>query len=84
MGVFGLGLFVWLLWRCWSLSLTGTRLATNRFDRQLAVGLGGATLALVISCGFGDRFFSIEIVGGYWLLCALVQDQVFESRRLRG
>ena len=84
MGIFGLVIFIWLLWRCWALSLAGARAADNRFDRQLAVGLGGATLALAISCGFGDRFFSIEIIGNYWLLCAVVQDLVLERRGQKG
>jgi O-antigen ligase len=81
MGIFGLGLFVWLLWKCWKLSTDGVKLAATRFDRQLAVGVGAATLAMAISCAFGDRFFSILITGNFWLACALVDDARLERAR---
>jgi O-antigen ligase len=81
MGIFGLGLFVWLLWKCWKLSADGVKQAATRFDRQLAVGVGAATLAMAISCAFGDRFFSILITGNFWLACALVDDARLERAR---
>jgi len=80
MGVFGLLAFLWLLWKCMKLSLEGVRRAANRADRQLAVALGAATLSLAISCAFGDRFFEITNTGNFWMLCALVQNQVLEAR----
>jgi O-antigen ligase len=80
MGVFGLALFLGLLWRCWSLAEEGRRLAVDRVDRQLALGLAAATLALAISCAFGDRFFSVLISGNFWVACALVDDLVSERR----
>jgi hypothetical protein len=80
MGVVGLGLFLALLWRCWSLARLGQRLAKDRADRQLALGLTAATLALAISCAFGDRFFSPLLSGNFWLLCALVDDLVTERK----
>jgi O-antigen ligase len=80
MGVLGLLLFLWLLWRCWALAMEGMRRARDRADRQLALGLAAATVALAISCAFGDRFFSILITGNFFLLCALVEDAVVESR----
>ena len=80
MGVFGLLAFLWLLWRCMRLSFEGVRRAASRADRQLAVALGAATLSIAISCAFGDRFFEIQNTGNFWMLCALVQDQVIESR----
>jgi O-antigen ligase len=80
MGIFGLGLFVWLLWRCWKLAMDGARAARTRFDRQLSVGLAGATLALAASCAFGDRFFTVLITGPFWVLCALVDDVLQERR----
>jgi hypothetical protein len=83
MGIFGLLLFVALLWRCWILARDGMRLARDRGERQLALGLGAATLALAISCAFGDRFFSILISGNFWLLCAVVDDMVTERRAVR-
>ncbi|MBI5709100.1 MAG: O-antigen ligase family protein [Candidatus Eisenbacteria bacterium] len=81
LGIFGLLLFLVLLWRCWKLSQDGLRAARSPFDRQLAVGLGAATLALVISCAFGDRFFNILITGNFWLACALVNDLLLERQR---
>jgi O-antigen ligase len=80
MGILGLGLFIWLLWRCWALGIAGERAAATRFDRQLAIGLTGATLALTVSCAFGDRFFSVVVTGPYWVICALVNDLVLERR----
>lgn len=80
MGVLGLLALGWLFWKCWRLSVAGMRAATSKFDRQLSVGLAGATLALIVSCAFGDRFFNILITGSFWMLCALVNDLVLEKR----
>jgi O-antigen ligase len=80
MGILGLVLFCYLLWRCLSLAHAGIRAATTVFDRQLGVGLAAATLALAASCAFGDRFFNILISGNFWILCALVNDVVLERQ----
>jgi O-antigen ligase len=80
MGVLGLLLFLTLLWGCWALARDGVRLARDRADRQLALGFAAATIALAISCAFGDRFFSPLIAGNFWLACALVDDLVSERR----
>lgn len=74
MGVLGLLAFCWLLWSCWRLADAGRRAAQTRFDRQLAVGVGAMTIALALSCAFGDRFFSILITGNFWIACAIVND----------
>jgi len=78
MGIFGLGFFCLLLWKCWRLGEDAARVATRPFDRQLAIGLAGATITMAVSCAFGDRFFSIVIAGGFWLVCALVDDILSE------
>jgi len=78
MGIFGLALFVWLLWSCWKMTMDATRAARSRFDRQLAVAVGAATLAMAVSCAFGDRFFSILITGNFWIACALVNDALLD------
>jgi O-antigen ligase len=83
MGIGGLLLFLWLLARCLGLAFTGARAATLPLDRQAGVGLAGATLAMAISCMFGDRFFSILITGNYWVACAIVEDMIQERRRER-
>ena len=80
MGVLGLLLFLALLWSCWTLARDGMRLARDRADRQLALGFAAATIALAISCAFGDRFFSTLISGNFWLAGALVNDLVRERR----
>jgi O-antigen ligase len=80
MGIFGLLVFVLLLWRCFKLAEDGVRAARSRFDRQLAVGVGAATVAMAISCAFGDRFLSILITGNYWIACALVNDALLERK----
>ncbi len=80
MGVLGLALLLALMWRCWTLAREGIRLARDRADRQLSLGVAAATLALAVSCAFGDRFFSPLIAGNFWLACALVDDLVSERR----
>lgn len=74
MGLLGFGLFLWVLWTCWAVAGDTIRKATSRFDRQLGVGLGAATLALVVSCAFGDRYFNVLVAGGYWMVVALAED----------
>jgi O-antigen ligase len=80
MGIGGLLVFLLLLWRCFRLAEDGIRYARSRFDRQLAVGVGAATVAMAASCAFGDRFLSILITGNYWIACALVNDALLERR----
>jgi O-antigen ligase len=79
MGILGLVLFVLLMWNCWTLAMKGLRLAKTKFDRQLALGLAAATLTLAWSCAFGDRVFSILVMGSFWMMCALVDDMVQEA-----
>jgi O-antigen ligase len=79
-GIVGIALFLWLLWKCWALSAATLRVARTRFDRQLGIGLGAATIGLAISCAFGDRFFNIMLTGGFWVLCALAEDILHEAR----
>lgn len=82
MGIAGLVVLLVILWRCWRLARDGARAARTRFDRQLAIGLGGATLALALVSIFGDRFFNVVVTGNFWLLCAVVNDLVLEQRAL--
>jgi O-antigen ligase len=80
MGIPGLAAFLWLLYQCFSLAWRGTRLATNRMDRQLAVGFNGAVVAVSVSCMLGDRFHEVLTMGGFWMMAAMVQEMVFERR----
>lgn len=80
-GIIGLGLFAWLVWKCWALGYETWRRARQAFDRALGVGLCGATVTLAVNCAFGDRFFNVVIASGFWMLCALAEDSLAESRR---
>jgi O-antigen ligase len=82
MGLFGLLVLVWILWRCWWLGLRVRRLAADPFDRQLGIALSAATLALAVACMTGDRFLNIMISGNFWLLAALC-DAVLREHRER-
>lgn len=81
MGVLGLLALVWFFWKLWALAWRGARVAEDAMDRQLAVGLGAATLVIVISCAFGDRFWPITVTGNLWLLAAIVDDMVIEREK---
>jgi O-antigen ligase len=81
MGVFGLGLLLFLLWKCLALGRAGERAAGSGFDRQLGVGLSSLTIVLAVCCAFGDRFFPIVITGNFWLLCGLVNSVIDERAR---
>ena len=76
MGALGLVLFLWLLWKAWRLGDEGVRRARDGFDRSVAVGLCGAVVTMAVSCAFGDRFFNVIISSGFWILCALVDNQL--------
>ena len=80
LGLLGLALFLWLLWTVWRMSLTATRLATDPFQRQMAVAYGAAVIALVVSCMFGDRFYQVTIAGNFWVFSALITDLVQEKK----
>ena len=81
LGIIGLAVFAWLIVTCWRLGDRAVRIARNRFDRAIGVGVCAATVGMAISCAFGDRFFSVVIANGFWMLCALAQDAVFEQER---
>jgi putative inorganic carbon (HCO3(-)) transporter len=46
--------------------------APDSNDRQLALGVAAATLALMICNFFGDRFTYIMLIGQYWMLAGIV------------
>ncbi|TMQ70806.1 MAG: hypothetical protein E6K80_07390 [Candidatus Eisenbacteria bacterium] len=76
MGIPGLVLYVVLLAACWALGMAGLAAASNPFERQLAIGLQAALLSVAINCWFGDRFFELDIMCAFWIVCALVNDFV--------
>ncbi len=83
MGILGLALFTALLWQCWSLCSEAARRARAPFDRALAIGVGGAVVSMAVSCAFGDRFFNVIIASNFWVLMALVEHSLIESREAR-
>lgn len=78
MGLFGLLVLLWTMYRCMALGWEATRKALTRFDRSLGIGLTGAAITLAVNCVFGDRFFSILTTGNFWMLCALADDMLSE------
>lgn len=83
MGLIGISVFLGLLWRCWTICDEAARRARSGFDRALAIGVGGAVISMAVTSAFGDRFFNIIIATSFWILLALVEDSVLESRAVR-
>jgi O-antigen ligase len=78
LGIVGLGVFLWLMWKVWRLADRCARDARERFDRAIGLGLAGAVVTLAISCAFGDRFWSPVVVSSFWVLCALAESALRE------
>ncbi len=71
LGLFGTLAFLLLLGACWYQAERAVRGAGERFQRQVSVGFQAALLALATSCAFGDRFFSLAVMGNFWVMAAL-------------
>ena len=80
MGILGFLVLLWVFWKCFRIGLDGIRLAKTDWDRQLSIGLAASTLVLAVSCAFGDRFFAVNVVGNFWILCALADTVRLEHR----
>ena len=80
MGIPGLLAYVVLLAACWALGMSGVAHASDKYERQLAIGLQGAVLCVAINCWFGDRFYELDIMCGFWIACALVNDFVNRAK----
>lgn len=76
LGIGGLVVFVMLLWRTFALTLKAAKVAKRRFDRAIALGMGGAVASMAVSCAFGDRFWSPVVVSSFWVMAALVEDSI--------
>jgi len=76
MGIPGLVVYVILIAACWALGLSGAAHASSKYERQIAIGLQGAVLAMAVNCWFGDRFYELDIMCAFWVTCALVNDFV--------
>lgn len=72
-GILGLGIFLWLLWSCWSAC---RRLIRSTDDnRLLALGIGGCAYLVCVAVVniFGDRFNYISISGYTFLLIGMIE-----------
>ncbi len=76
LGAFGLFLFVFVLWKVWRVSERAAKAARSRFDRAIAVGTGGAVVTMLVSCAFGDRFWSPVVVSSLWVMAAVTEDSL--------
>jgi O-antigen ligase len=81
MGILGLLLFLALMGRCLWLAEQARKHARTAFDRGLALALSGATVSMMVSCAFGDRFFNVVIASSFWVICALAEDSLSERGR---
>lgn len=79
MGVWGLALFLWVLWKCLALAEKGIRRATSRFERQVAIGLSASVAVVAINCWFGDRFLEFDIMCAFWIAAAIVSDSLLRA-----
>lgn len=69
------GLLLRALWQGWKLFKIGS----NSFYRGLGLGFLGATLSIMITNGFGDRW-SYYVLGGYfWILLGIVDQGIINS-----
>lgn len=73
LGILGSAALLFLLGSCWRLGERGIRLARDRFERQVSIGFQGALIACILACIFGDRFLSVTVMGGFWVLAAVVE-----------
>ncbi len=80
MGILGVALFVFILWKLWELGDRVVRKPASRFDRALGLGLCAGVLSMAVSCAFGDRFFNVQLSAGLWIVAGLVEDGWRESR----
>uniref|UniRef100_A0A832I123 O-antigen ligase-related domain-containing protein n=1 Tax=Eiseniibacteriota bacterium TaxID=2212470 RepID=A0A832I123_UNCEI len=76
MGILGLGLFVWILVASARLGWAAWRQGRDAWERHVGLGFLAVTLATVVNCLFGDRFYQITISGNFWLLAAVVDNQL--------
>jgi O-antigen ligase len=80
MGLIGLGLLLYLFYAVGRMAVDAMRAARDRWERQLGLGLLAATLVMAVNCAFGDRFYQITVSGNFWLLAAIVNNQLDGER----
>lgn len=65
----------WLLWRLARLALIVRRAAAGNGTEALGLGAGFAVcaLAMVMTNLYGSRFLEGSVMGGFWILCGLME-----------
>ena len=71
-GVFGLGLFLWLLGKTFRVGLAFSRRAKDPFYASLGLGLAGWLVAAFFANLFGDRWNYLQICGYMWVIAGMV------------
>lgn len=68
---------VWLLWRIARLTLVVNRASVRRGNEALGLATGFAVcaLAMLMTNLYGSRFLEGTVMGGFWILCGLMERQ---------
>lgn len=78
LGLFGLGVFLWILALIFKNTWFVYRKSQDKFIRALALGFLAGIVGLLVCNIFGSRLDSQELTGFFWILTALI----FKSKEL--
>jgi len=76
-GIFGLGLFLWLLWSMYAFSIALYRKSKDSFMKSLGLGFGAFMVCAVVVNIFGDRWTYLQINGYLWVILGCVVRGIF-------
>src|SRR5882762_2568669 len=71
-GIFGMGLFLWLLWKMYRLGIELYRKSEDAFLRSLGLGFGALMVCAVTVNIFGDRWTYVQVNGYLWAVLGCV------------
>jgi O-antigen ligase len=71
-GIFGLGLFLWLLGKTFRVGLAFSRRAKDPFYASLGLGLAAWLVAAFVANLFGDRWNFLQVCGYLWVIAGMV------------
>jgi len=81
MGLVGLAALLWLLVACVRSGFELMRRATTPLSRGLSIGFIAASVVMLLTNIFGQRFLHRSIAGSYFLLAGLVDRSIILERR---
>jgi len=81
MGIIGLAALLWLLAACVRSGFELMRRATTPLSRGLSIGFIAASVVMLLTNIFGQRFLHRSIAGSYFLLAGLVDRSIILERR---